>query len=221
MTFGERLEMAMIEMKWGPKDLERGTGVPDSTISALVRRGSDLSKYKERLIRHFPVTKISHDWLREEVGTMIPSTQTIESAGRMPAGITYIPVAGIIKVMDNMFFEEADTVPGLLYGFVCGVSEDTSAYAYKVRGDSMAPALRDGWYVVVEPQTNPTVGEYVLVKMHDGTCMVVELLYERTDSIAVMSLDGKVRQTLSLADIKDDGIQAVVSIIPPSKWVSA
>lgn len=70
MKFGERIEHALQEMQWGPKDLEQRTGVADSTISALTRRGSDRTNYKEAIIKGFPPERINHEWLRNETGSM-------------------------------------------------------------------------------------------------------------------------------------------------------
>ena len=226
MKFGDRLEKALKEMQWGPKDLERETGlidqahrVADSTISALVRRGSDKSEFKEILIRAFPESRISHNWLRDESGTMIPVTQPFQYSGRMPPA-SFVPVVGMAKMGDDGFYEEISTMRGAGDGLIETYSKDQSAYALKVRGDSMSPAIRDGWFVIVEPHSPPTVGEYVLVKMKDGQRMVKELLYQRADSIAVMSVKGEKRHTISNEELDDhSGLQAVVGILPPSKWM--
>lgn len=84
MKFGERIEAALAHLGWGPKDLERTTNVADSTISALVRRGSDRSNYKDDLIAGFPPEKISHDWLRNETGSMIPEIQSTSQSRNKP-----------------------------------------------------------------------------------------------------------------------------------------
>ena len=220
MKFGDRLERALKEMQWGPKDLEKLTGVADSTISAIIRRGSDISKYKEDLIRHFPVTRISHNWLRDEIGTMIPAAQPFEYSGRMPASVTFVPVVGMAKMLDDGYYEEISTMDGAGDGFIATYSKDKNAYALKVRGDSMAPAIRDGWFVVIEPNSAPTVGEYVLVKLKDGQRMVKELLYQRQDSVAVMAINGDKRQTIVNDDLDErQGLQSIVAILPPSKWM--
>lgn len=104
-------------------------------------------------------------------------------------------------------------------GLIETYSKDENAYALKVRGDSMFPAIRDGWFVVVEPNSPPTVGEYVLVKLKNGQRMVKELLYQRVDSIAVMSINGEKRMTINNDELDEHrGLQAVASILPPSKW---
>lgn len=121
---------------------------------------------------------------------------------------------------DDGHYEEISTMQGAGDGFIESYSKDKNAYALRVRGDSMSPAIRDGWFVVVEPNSSPSVGEYVLVKLKDGQRMVKELLYQRTDSVAVMSINGEKRRTISMEDIDENhGLQAIVSILPPSKWM--
>ncbi|MDL5036818.1 S24 family peptidase [Comamonas sp. Y6] len=70
MKFGERLEAAMREMGWGPSEVAEQSGVAMPTISAIVRRASDRTNFKEDLIKAFPKEMISHAWLRDEKGSM-------------------------------------------------------------------------------------------------------------------------------------------------------
>lgn len=219
MKFGDRLEKALAEMQWGPKHLEQVTCVADSTISAIVRRGSEISKYKETLIKAFPEARISHNWLRDETGTMIPASQPLQFSGRMPA-TAFVPVVGMAKMGSEGFYEEISSIAGAGDGAVETYSKDTGAYALRVRGESMSPAIRDGWFVIVEPNSEPTVGEYVLVKLRDGQRMVKELLYRRHDSVSLMSINGELRQTINAEDLDDHmGLQAIAGILPPSKWM--
>lgn len=138
-----------------------------------------------------------------------------EYAGQV-ANIRSIAVVGTARMGDNGFYEEISAVVGAGDGTIDVFTKDPGAYALRVRGDSMMPAIRDGWYVVVEPNAQPTVGEYVLVKLRNGQKMVKELLYRRQDSIAVMSVNGDVRRTLHADEIED--LQAVSTIVSPSKW---
>ena len=85
MKFGERLEAAMQHLGWGPTELSKASGVAMATISALTRRASDRSDYKEALVRGFPAERISHDWLRSESGGMIPSASHTGAAKAAPA----------------------------------------------------------------------------------------------------------------------------------------
>ena len=105
---------------------------------------------------------------------------------------------------------------GGMDGFVVLQTQDVTAHALRVRGDQMAPAIRDGWFVVVSPNSVPAVGEYVAVSLRSGEKMVRELLFQRADSIAVMEVNGQVRQTIPTEDV--ERIHAIAAVIPPSQW---
>lgn len=131
----------------------------------------------------------------------------------------FVPVVGMAKLGDNGYYEEISSSPGEGDGTVDAFSDDPGAYALRVRGDSMFPAIRDGWYVVVEPHGRPTPGEYVLVKLKDGQKMVKELIMERPDSITVVSVNGDTRRTILREEIDSHyGLQPVSAILSPSKW---
>ena len=127
-----------------------------------------------------------------------------------------IPVVGTAKMGTDGFYEEISSIAGAGDGQIDFHSNDKHSYGLKVRGNSMAPAIRDGWYVIVEPGGNPSEGEYVLVKLASGAKMVKEFLYRRPDSIELMSVNGGERMTVELGDLDD--MQAVSAVVPPSKW---
>ena len=64
-------------------------------------------------------------------------------------------------------------------GWVETWSRDEDAYALRLKGDSMAPAIRSGWVAVCEPNHRLVPGEYVMVTTSDGQSMVKELLRKR------------------------------------------
>ena len=127
-----------------------------------------------------------------------------------------IPVVGTAKMGEDGFYEEISAIAGAGDGEIDFFSNDKHSYGLKVRGNSMAPAIRDGWYVIVEPAANPSEGEYVLVKLTNGAKMVKEFLYRRPDTLELMSVNGGERLTIDLGDLED--IQAVSAVVPPSKW---
>lgn len=149
----------------------------------------------------------THDLHPSEVGQ-------VESVGAL-SYIRRVPVTGTARLRADGCYEETRAMGGM-DGFVVLQTPDVTAHALRVRGDQMAPAIRDGWFVVVSPRTTPAVGEYVSVALCDGTKMVRELLYQRADSIAVMEVNGQVRQTIPTEDI--ESIHAIAAVIPPSQW---
>ena len=93
---------------------------------------------------------------------------------------------------------------------------DPDAYSLRVKGDSMAPAIRSGWVVWCEPNHQLIPGEYVMVRCNDGQSMVKELLYENADEVSLMAVnDGYGRLTIARNDIEQ--IHYVGGIVPPSK----
>lgn len=93
---------------------------------------------------------------------------------------------------------------------------DPDAYSLRVKGDSMAPAIRSNWVVWCEPNHPLIPGEYVMVRCNDGQCMVKELLYENTEEVSLMAVnDGYGRLTIARSDIEQ--LHYVGGIVPPSK----
>ena len=102
-------------------------------------------------------------------------------------------------------------------------TKDKDAYALRLRGDSMSPAIRSGWVAVCEPNSQLIPGEYVHIKLKgvdgEGESMVKELLYANDEEVSVMSInDAFGRRTLALADI--EYIHPVPFIVAPSKIIS-
>lgn len=155
-------------------------------------------------------------WVLDGTGPMTAVLVDQTPISRTPS---FVPVVGMAKLGDNGFYEEISSVPGNGDGTVEAYSTDLGAYALRVRGDSMFPAIRDGWYVVVEPHGRRTPGEYILIKLLNGQKMVKELIMERSDSITVVSVNGDKRRTILREEIDNHyGIQSVSAILPPSKW---
>lgn len=93
---------------------------------------------------------------------------------------------------------------------------DPDAYSLRVKGDSMAPAIRSGWVVWCEPNHQLIPGEYVMVRCVDGQSMVKELLYENAEEISLMAVNATYgRLTIARSDIEQ--IHYVGGIVPPSK----
>lgn len=101
-------------------------------------------------------------------------------------------------------------------GWVETWTRDEDAYALRLKGDSMAPAIRNGWVAVCEPNHRLVPGEYVMVTTTDGQSMVKELLFESEDGVSVMSVNSAYeRRTIAWDDIEK--IHYVGAILGPSK----
>jgi len=138
-----------------------------------------------------------------------------EHAGTM-LRVRRVPVVGTAKMGDDGYYDEVSSIPGAGDGHIEIAVDDPNAYGIRVRGQSMFPAIRDGWYVLVKPNGTPQEGEYVLLKLADGRKMVKELLFRRAGSIEVMSVNGGERLTFELSEL--EGIQAIGAVVSPSQW---
>ena len=122
----------------------------------------------------------------------------------------YPRVVGTARCGDHGYYMDLEGGDGYIE-FDAG----PGAIAIRIKGHSMHPAIREGWYVIIEPNKPPDLGEYVLVKFKDDRKMVKELLQIKSDSYLLLSINGNERLTADFADL--EGIQAITAIVPPSK----
>ena len=176
MKFGQRLEEALQEMGWGQRELGEMSGVDGPTISALIRRRSDRSNYKEQLISAFPPSRISHAWLRDGAGVMKPVSTTntkvhhnVEEGpdiqGLVPL-ISSVQAGEWCEIMDTFQPGEAEA------WFPCPVKHGPNCFALRVRGDSMRnpetrPSYDPGDIIFVDPAKTPVSGDRVVVRLDD------------------------------------------------------
>ncbi|OZI36425.1 hypothetical protein CEG14_15620 [Bordetella genomosp. 1] len=128
-----------------------------------------------------------------------------------------IPVVGMAQLGENGFYDELEYPAGHGDGYLLFNSKDPDAYVLKVRGDSMKPAIRNGWYIVVEPSGRPTAGEYVVLQLEDGRKMAKELLFQhaRTGDIEVMSVNGEIRMSIPGTSVRH--VHPIAAVVPPSQ----
>lgn len=83
----------------------------------------------------------------------------------------------------------------------------------------MFPAIRNGWYVVVEPNHALNPSDFVAVALTDGRKMVKEFLYRTADEVGLQSVNGNKRLTVPLAEIAT--MHPIGSLVSPGKYRSA
>lgn len=93
--------------------------------------------------------------------------------------------------------------------------EMAGEHLLRMRGHQMAPAIRDGWFVVVSPGAALAVGEYVSVVLHTGERLVRELLSHGADAIELATVNGRLERTIAVEEIAH--IHAVSAIMGPSQ----
>lgn len=90
-----------------------------------------------------------------------------------------VPVVGNAQLGNDGFFEALDFPPGHGDGYLNIHSDDPDAYGLKVSGDSMHPRIKNGEYVLIEPNRQYCSGDEVMVRTAAGRTMIKEFIYLR------------------------------------------
>lgn len=100
-----------------------------------------------------------------------------------------VPIVGNAQLGDNGFWVEMEYPIGFGDGAIQWPTQDKDAYALKCKGDSMMPRIKNGEYVVIEPNHGYISGDEVLVVTKDNKVMVKTYLYNRNSEITLMSVN--------------------------------
>lgn len=187
----------------------------DQTVSNWKMRGIS----KKGAIKVALKYKISLDWILTGVGD-----QSIESNGffkeKNPENVPvargrWVPVKAYSKMgMDGYFLDMYGEGNGG-DGYIPSLSAGPRAYGIRGTGDSMHPAIRNGWYVVCDPDATPTPTEYVQVCLKDGRCTIKEYIGEIGGVLHLLAVNGNERFSFDMDEV--ESITAISDIVPPSK----
>ncbi|TLX65093.1 Cro/Cl family transcriptional regulator [Stutzerimonas nosocomialis] len=216
MHIGKRLAAKLDELDWSENELARRSGVSQPTIHRIIS-GESRDPRQRNVEKLAKALGVSAHWLRHG-----------DTGAREPAGAYEVPnavpgpeirspfreikIVGTAQMGSEGYWYALDESDG----HVDVPSRDPGAYALRLKGDSMAPAIRSGWIAVCEPNERLVPGEYVMIRLLDGQCMVKELLYANDVEISVMSVnDAYGRRTIPVEEIEH--IHYVGTIVAPSK----
>lgn len=144
--------------------------------------GEKLARDIERLCN------LESGWLDRTVDGDAP--KTLEPPETIPAqSWRRVPVVGTTQLGDNGHWTEIEYPVGHGDGYIDWPTSDSSAYALRCRGNSMAPRVKHGEFVVCEPSVEPFAGDEVLVKATDGRVMVKELVAIRDGMVRLLSVN--------------------------------
>ena len=122
------------------------------------------------------------------------------------------PIQGIAQLKQDGVWEELAAGTG----WIDVPTSDPTTYSLRIKGDALAPAIRNGWVIWCEPRHTLIPGEYVLVTLTSGVKMIKELLYENDEEVSLMSVnDTYGRITAPRSEIA--AIHYVGGIVPPSQ----
>lgn len=223
MEFKDRLTQRLKETGLTQSELAKRIGVSKTTITFWKTGVNKLSG--ENLMALAKALRCSARWLATGEGSPVPESlsldkpwldmddaSNVEQGPPIVSPYRAIPIVGTAQMGAEGYWYALDEGEGA----VDVPSKDPGAYALRLRGDSMAPAIRSGWIAVCEPNGRLVPGEYVMIRLVDGECMLKELLYANDVEVSVMSLNPAYsRRTIPMEQIEQ--MHYVGHIVAPSK----
>jgi phage repressor protein C with HTH and peptisase S24 domain len=222
MEFKDRLTQRLKETGLTQSELAKRIGVSKTTITFWKTGVNKLSG--ENLMALAKALRCSARWLATGEGAPVPEglsldkpwldmddASNVEQGPPIVSPYRAIPIVGTAQMgADGYWYalEEAD-------GTVDAYSRDASAYALRLKGDSMEPAIHSGWVAVIEPDRDYFPGEYVMVRTTEGESMLKRLLYSNEAEVSLLSVNGHTIRNIPTEQIEH--IHSVGAIVPPSR----
>ncbi|WP_151799105.1 S24 family peptidase [Acinetobacter calcoaceticus] len=243
-TLAERLRYAMEVLptkKIKGVDLARAVGVKPPSVSDWLS-GKSKTMEGENLLRASKFLKVNPTWLASGTGEILEETvskfnqidieafkkkynisdsdeavlfSTIIEKPFAPTSKRWVPVKAYSKMGMDGYFTDMGYDGNGGDGYIPTHTAGSKAYAVKGTGDSMFPAIRNGWYVVCDPDAEPVPMEFVQVCLKDGRCTIKEFIGIQNDVLSLIAVNGGERLTFSMDEV--ESITAITDIVPPSQ----
>lgn len=210
----KRLYEAAAELKGisGQSSLARALNVSPQVVKNWESRGIS----KQGMMDAEATIGCSWLWLKTGQGDMtkgvLDEGSNLEEAPELRP-FSNVPVVGTVQGGDNGFFTELEYPIGYGDGSITYPAKDKNSYALRVRGDSMRPRIKNGEFIVVEPNHLPQPGDDVVVCLRDGRKMVKELLYTRDGEVTLGSINNG-HGNITVATDQVETMHYVAAIIP-------
>lgn len=199
MSLADRIREAMGSMSQA--DFARAVSRTESAVTFWLD-GRTKSLKGETAAKIEAATGYSATWLINGKGPkMAGQVSDLDLAPEL-RGDRRIPVVGEVKGGDDGYLDEMQYPIGHGEGFVEYPTADSSAYALRVRGDSMHPRYRAGEFIVVEPSIEAQSGDDVVVSLTDGRKLLKELNWIRDGEVQLLSVNNHFGPlTIPLSDV--------------------
>lgn len=164
--------------------------------------------------------QINSVWLLSGKGRPSPGIEFNDDWNPIPipqSSYKKIPVVAMAQLGDNGHFCDLEYPVGHGDGYLQFFSSDPNAYGLRCVGDSMEPRIKDGEFVVVEPNHPVTNGDEVLVKSRDGRVMIKILGYTRDGYTHLLSVNQS-HKTIKIQANEIDKLDFVAAIVKASAW---
>lgn len=243
-TLAERLRYAMEVLppkKIKGVELARAVGVKPPSVSDWLS-GKSKTMEGENLLRASKFLNVNPSWLASGTGEIQSSTRdkfkqldieefkkkynisdsdeallfsTIIEKPFIPSSKRWVPVKAYSKMGMDGYFTDMGYEGNAGDGYVPTHSAGPRAYGIKGTGDSMFPAIRNGWYVVCDPDAEPVPTEFVQVCLKDGRCTIKEFVGINGGVLSLLAVNGGERFFFEMDEV--ESITAITDIVPPSQ----
>lgn len=96
-------------------------------------------------------------------------------------------------------------------------TRDANAYALRGSGNSMAPRFRHGEYIIIEPNTEVSQGDEVMVRLRSGRIMGKILAY-RKDGMAYFESINQDHETVAVLESDIERMHYIAGVAKRSLW---
>lgn len=136
-----------------------------------------------------PMASASRLSLSSDTQSASKSAESNAEDGPMVRPSRLVPVVGEVKAGPGGYLEELEYPVGHGDGYVPSPVADESAYAVRVRGDSMSPRYRPGEFVILAPSISAQSGDDVVAIFEDGRKMLKVFGWQRDGEIQLLSIN--------------------------------
>lgn len=223
----KRLYQAALELRnvEGKSNLARYLNESPQTMTNWEKRGMS----KAGMIKAQALIGCRISWLETGFGSMsngmtenqlsgfsLTSTLVQTSPGKHV--ILKHPVVGTAQLGDNGYWAEMGYPEGHGDGYIEYPATDEGTYALRCKGDSMAPRIQDGEFVLVSPSHQYINGDEVLIRCKQGRVMVKKYLYKR-DGVVHLGSINEAHPVIKLDEQDIDIIHYISGIARRNLWV--
>lgn len=127
----------------------------------------------------------------------------------------WVPVKAYSKMGMDGYFTDMGYDGNGGDGYIPTHSAGPKAFGIRGTGDSMFPAIRNGWFVVCDPDAEPVPTEFVQVCLKDGRCTIKEFVGINGGVLSLIAVNGGERLSFDMDEV--ESITAITDIVPPSQ----